>query len=232
MSAMRPSVTPPRRTQSPAGGLGSSRQKLQIAAAAALAILLIWGLWPSAASRVTNLDSRGTAVVAFGDSLTAGYGASPGEDYPTRLAAAMSQPVVNAGRSGDTSESALGRLETDVLAANPRVVIVGLGGNDFLRGEPISRTEANLRTIVKRIQDGGAMVVLLGFEFPSLGANYGNMYARVAKEEGCLLVADVMDGILNDRSLKSDEIHPNAKGYALMAERIAGPVRELLEKTE
>jgi acyl-CoA thioesterase I len=207
-------------------------RKLQIAVAVAVAVLLAWIFWPSASSRVTNLDSRGTALVAFGDSLTAGYGASPGEDYPTRLGTAMSQPVVNAGRSGDTSESALGRLESDVLATNPRLVIVGLGGNDFLRGEPITRTEANLRAIVKRIQGAGAMVVLLGFEFPSLGANYGNMYARVAKEEGCLLVEDVMDGILNDRSLKSDEIHPNAKGYALMAERIEGPVKDLLAKAE
>ena len=74
------------------------------------------------------------------------------------------------------------------------------------------------------------MVVLLGFSFPSMGANYASMYERVADEERCLLVPRVLKGILTDRSLKSDDIHPNARGYALMAERIAPQVEKLLEE--
>jgi lysophospholipase L1-like esterase len=76
------------------------------------------------------------------------------------------------------------------------------------------------------------MVVLLGFTFPSLTADYESMYERVAAEEGCLLVPNVMKGILRDPALKSDEIHPNARGYALMAERIAPPVGKLLKKAD
>ena len=72
------------------------------------------------------------------------------------------------------------------------------------------------------------MVILLGFRFPSLNANYESMYERVAEDEQCLLIEDLLDGILSNPSLKSDEIHPNARGYALMAERVAGPTEKLL----
>ena len=91
-------------------------------------------------------------------------------------------------------------------------MIVGLGGNDFLRGVEISTTETNLRTIIHKIHAGGAMVILLGFNFPSLSANYEKMYERVASEEGCLLIPRLLRGIITDPSLKSDEIHPNARG--------------------
>jgi len=198
------------------------------AAAAVVAILAAWVLWPSATAK--NLDSRGANIIAFGDSLTAGYGAGSGEDYPSRLSAQINAPVINAGVSGDTTEAALARIEADVLTRDPRIVIVGLGGNDFLRQVPISTTEANLRAIVRRIQDAGAMVVLLGFDFPSFGPKYDDMYERVADEEGCLFVGDVLAGILRDPALKSDEIHPNARGYEKMAQRVAGPLAKLIRK--
>jgi acyl-CoA thioesterase-1 len=198
--------------------------------AALLALLLLWFLFPSKYSRVRNLQSNGTNIIAFGDSLTAGYGAGAGEDYPSGLAKVLGREVINAGVSGDTTDSALARLDADVLQRSPRIVIVGLGGNDFLRGAPIASTEANLRAIVKQIQLSGAMVVILGFNFPSLTASYGKMYKRVASDEGCLLIPDLLDGIIGNPSLKSDEIHPNAKGYALMAERVSGPLRKLMKK--
>jgi lysophospholipase L1-like esterase len=205
-------------------------RRVTIAAAAVAVALLLWLVWPSPYSRVANLGSRGTNLIAFGDSLTAGYGAAAGEDWPTRLSALIGQPIINAGVSGDTTEAALARIEPDVLSRDPRIVIVGLGGNDFLRGIPIATTEANLRTIVRRIEASGAMVALLGFRFPSLSADYESMYKRVAREEHGLLIAGVLSGILTDESLKSDAIHPNARGYALMAERIAGPVRKLVKR--
>jgi lysophospholipase L1-like esterase len=179
---------------------------------------------------VANLDSRGSNIIAFGDSLTAGYGASAGEDFPSRLSNLIGVNVLNAGVSGDTTEEALARIETDVLAHDPRIVIIGLGGNDYLRGVTISTTEGNLRTIVRKIHDAGAMVVLLGFRFPSLNANYEEMYKRVASDERCLFIPRMLRGILTDPSLKSDEIHPNARGYQLMAERISGPVQKLIKK--
>jgi acyl-CoA thioesterase-1 len=203
-----------------------------VLAAGLVVILVVWALWPSPYSRVANLQSRGSAIIAFGDSLTAGYGAPASEDYPSRLSNLIGAAVLNAGVSGDTTETALARLDPDVLARDPRIVIVGLGGNDFLHGVAISTTEANLRTIIRKIHDAGAMVIILGFRFPSLSANYEEMYARVAREERCLLIPDVLDGILRDQSLKSDEIHPNGRGYQLMAERVSGPCKKLIRKAE
>lgn len=203
------------------------------AAVAAVALALaLWAVWPSSISKVKNLASSGSTVIAFGDSLTAGYGAGAGEDYPSALSGMIGRAVVNAGVSGETTEDALGRLDADVLARDPRVVLVGLGGNDFLRSVPIASTEANLRSIVIRIQGAGAMVILLGFRFPSLAASYEKMYERVGSEEGALLIPDLLDGILRDPSLKSDDIHPNGRGYQLMAERIAGPTKTLIRKAD
>ena len=187
-------------------------------------------LLTACAPKVTNLDSRGTEIIAFGDSLTAGYGAAAGEDYPSVLSTIMGATIINAGVSGDTTESALARLDTAVLERNPRIVLLGLGGNDFLRSVPQSETEQNLRTIVRKTQARGAMVVLLGFRFPTLGPSYEDMYERVAEEEGCLLIPDLMDGILRDPALKSDAIHPNARGYRMMAERVADPLRKLIAR--
>jgi acyl-CoA thioesterase-1 len=79
------------------------------------------------------------------------------------------------------------------------------------------------------MQGAGAMVVLLGFRFPSLTANYESMYKRVAKEEGCLLIEKTLSGILTDPALRSDQIHPNARGYELMAQRMSAPLKKLLK---
>ena len=208
-----------------------SRQA-QVATGAVVLAIAIWALWPSPYTRVTNLNSHGANIIAFGDSLTAGYGAQPGEDWPARLSTMIGATVINAGVSGDTTDAAAERLDNDVLARDPRIVIVGLGGNDYLRQAPIATTEENLHRIIRKIQSAGAMVVLLGFNFPSLSANYGKMYAKVAKDEGCLLIPDLLDGIESNQSLKSDEIHPNARGYQLMAERIAKPCQKLIRKAD
>lgn len=208
------------------------RRALALSAAVLLLIVVIWAVWPSGFARVANLDSRGSAIVAFGDSLTAGVGAAAGEDYPSKLQGALGAPVLNAGVSGDTSAAALARLDADVLARDPRIVIVGLGGNDFLQSVPLASTEESLRAIVRRIHGAGAMVVLLGFRFPSLRSSYEEMYERIAEKEGCLLVRDVFDGILSDPSLRSDQIHPNARGYAILAGRVADPLRELIERAD
>jgi len=232
----------PSRSPAPAGGRGGVRrstgavkalsfQRWQIVVAAVTLVLVVWWLWPSGLRGVKNLDSSGSAIIAFGDSLTAGYGAAETEAYPAQLSRTSGLTVGNAGVSGDTTESALARIDK-VLSQQPRIAIVGLGGNDFLRSVPIASTESNLRTIVKRLQGAGAMVVVLGFQFPSLSANYEKMYERVAEEEGCLLIGDVLDGILSDPKLKSDEIHPNAKGYGVLAERVEQPLKALIKKAD
>ena len=105
--------------------------------------------------------TTGESIVAFGDSLVAGQGAGPGQDFVSVLSTRLGIPVINAGRNGDTTSAALARLDRDVLAWNPRIVIVLLGGNDFLRRVPGEETFGNLGTIVADIRRHGSAVVLV-----------------------------------------------------------------------
>ncbi|OGQ78246.1 MAG: hypothetical protein A3F90_00445 [Deltaproteobacteria bacterium RIFCSPLOWO2_12_FULL_60_19] len=181
-------------------------------------------------SDIRNLSSRGENIVCFGDSLTEGVGAGSGEDYPSLLSRQIAQPVINAGRRGDTSADGLARLDREVLERNPRLVIVLFGGNDFLRTIPAGETKKNLAEIVKRIHERGAMVVVAGLRLGLFTDEYGPIYREIAEKNGALYIPEVLEGILNDPKLKSDAIHPNAAGYRLMAERIVEQVKPLLEE--
>jgi len=175
---------------------------------------------------VVNLyEAKGSTLVCFGDSLTAGAGADILESYPRQLQARVKLTVINAGVSGDTTASALLRLEEEVLLYQPRIVIVELGGNDFIRRVPPSETFDNLSRIIDKIQEKKAIVMLLVMP---LGVNYENAYKRLGRQKGCLVMEDLMKEIFEDKSLMADELHPNAAGYKLMAERIAGTLKELL----
>ena len=183
-------------------------------------------------SSVRNLGSPGENVICFGDSLTEGVGARTGEDYPSILAQHLQQPVISVGRRGDTAAHGLSRLERDVLNRNPRLVIVLFGGNDFLRRVPLSKTSRDLEEIVKRIQQQGAMVVLVGLRLGLFTDEYGPVYKKIAKQYEALYIPRVLKGILSDPKLKSDSIHPNGAGYRLMAERILKQVRPLLQEAD
>ena len=182
--------------------------------------------------KIRNLGSAGQTIVCFGDSLTEGVGAGQGEDYPSVLSRLIAAPVVNAGHRGDTTAAALERLASDVLDKNPRLVIVLLGGNDFLRQVPIGDTQKNLQAIVQRIQERGAMVVITGMKLGLFTDEYGAMMENIAEKFGALLVPQVAKGILTDSKLKSDPIHPNGAGYRLIAERVAVKVKPLLERAD
>jgi lysophospholipase L1-like esterase len=199
-------------------------------AAIALLVLPLGGCrrsWP-----ITNAYPSGANVIAFGDSLTQGYKVGPGEGWPEQLSAIVDRPILNRGLSGDTTGDALARLERDVLAQDPRVVLVCLGGNDMLRRMPVDQQFDNLRTIVRRIQDRGALVVLIGTEgFKILDSvDYGARYEALARETGSVYIPDLMDGVLTDRSSMVDQIHPNGRGYAKIARRIADEAGEYLAR--
>ncbi len=181
---------------------------------------------------IRNIRSSGESIICFGDSLTEGVGAGSGEEYPTVLSRQLALPVINAGLRGDTSAQALERLSTSVLNKNPRLVIVLLGGNDFLRQVPRQETRKNLAEIVRRIQDAGAMVVVAGLRLGFFTDEYGPIFEETARQFGALYVGQVMKGILNDSSLRSDPIHPNGAGYRLIAERIAEKIMPLLREAD
>jgi acyl-CoA thioesterase-1 len=183
-------------------------------------------------SKVRNLHSAGETIICFGDSLTEGVGANPGEDYPSLLSRLLGAPVVNAGVRGDTTAAALERLSAEVLSKNPRLVIVLLGGNDFLRRRPRGETRKNLEEIVQRVQAQGAMVAIAGIRLGVFGDDYAEIFEPIAERFGALYIPEVTKGILTDSSLRSDPIHPNGKGYRLIAERIADKIGPLLREAD
>ncbi len=179
--------------------------------------------------RLTNEHPQGTAVVAFGDSLTAGYQVGEADSYPAQLASRLGREIVNRGVSGNTTADGLARLDRDVLSESPGVVLLSLGANDMLRKQPIDDTFANLRTIVDRLQARGALVILIGVEgYPLVHGDYGSRYRELARETGCVYVPDMLDDVFGDPALMYDQIHPNAKGYAKIAARLESEVGRYL----
>ena len=179
-------------------------------------------------------------IVAFGDSLTAGYGVPPDDSYPGRLAArirAEGYPyrVANAGVSGDTTAGGLRRVDW-VLQLKPDVVIVALGANDGLRGQDVGRIRANLDQIVARFQASGAAVLLAGMRLPP---NYGRAYAQdfqrafetVAKARNAPLMPFLLEGVAAEPALNQlDGVHPTAAGYRIVADRLWEHLRPLLRR--
>lgn len=181
--------------------------------------------------RIVNDTPQGVALVAFGDSLTAGYQVGEADTYPAQLARLVDRPIVNRGASGDTTADGLARLDRDVLSESPRVVLLSLGANDMLRRQPVEDTFANLRRMVDRIQSRGALVVLIGVEgFPLVHGDYGKRYRELARETGCVYVPDMLDGVLGDPALMYDQFHPNAAGNAKIARRLESEVGDYLKR--
>ena len=168
-------------------------------------------------SAIVNRVPSGEAIVCFGDSLTYGTGASKGMDYPAQLSRMIGLPVINAGVPGDTTATALDRLD-GLLDTQPRAVLITLGGNDLKNGISQQTAFANLRSIIRSIQAGGALVVIGGIEIPFYGKGFGDAYRELAEESGAVLVPNVFAGIMGTRSLMSDPIHPNSQGYTVMAQ--------------
>lgn len=165
-------------------------------------------------------------IVAFGDSLTHGTGASTDTAYPAVLATLTGRTVINAGVPGDTTTTALQRLPAVLDAHKPRLVLLCLGGNDMLRKHPEAETENNLRLLVQTIRSSGAEVVLIGVPAPKLFGGAPDFYARVAKDLRLPLEDEIFVEVLKDNRLKADPIHANAAGYRVVAERLAELLRE------
>jgi acyl-CoA thioesterase-1 len=169
-------------------------------------------------------------VVFLGDSLTAGYGLEERQAYPVLVKASLEKAghpvrIVNAGVSGDTTAGGLARLDW-LLSQKPDVVVVGLGGNDGLRGLPLAEAETNLREIVRRTKASGAKVLLLGMQIPpNYGPEYAKgfaeMYPRIAKELEVPLVPFLLEGVGGIARLnQADGLHPTAEGQVKVAETV------------
>jgi acyl-CoA thioesterase-1 len=188
----------------------------------------------------SSAAATGRVVAVLGDSLTAGLGVAPDEAYPALLEARLKREgydyrVINAGVSGDTSSGGLRRLDW-VLRLRPDVVVVALGANDGLRGQPVAVLRDNLIAIVERARTGGARVLLAGMRVPP---NYGAAYTRdfaavfpeVARRTNVALVPFLLEGVAAEVRLnQGDGIHPNAEGQRAVAEHLWPHLRPLLVK--
>ena len=160
-------------------------------------------------------------VLAFGDSLTHGTGASHSESYPAVLERLIGRRVVAAGVPGEVSQAGLARLPEVLEQVQPRLLILCHGGNDFLRKLPETQAAANVREMVKLARDRGIAVLLVGVPKLGLTASPAPFYSDIANEFRIPYEGSVLKSVLTDNELKSDWVHPNAKGYARIAQSLA-----------
>lgn len=180
-----------------------------------------------------TLLAPGSTVLALGDSLTFGSGAAPDGAYPAQLAALTGWTLINAGVPGDTAAQAMDRLPALLAEHRPALVIVSIGGNDFLRRVPAADTEGAIRRSVTYAREAGAQVLLVAVPEPSIGAALGAalsdhpLYARLADELRLPLHAGGWARVLANENLRADRIHANAAGYRVFAEGLAATLRDL-----
>lgn len=173
---------------------------------------------------------KGSTVLALGDSLTYGYGAAPAAAYPVQLAMLTGWKVINGGVSGDTTADALARLP-ELMRQHPKLVIISIGGNDFLRKLPESTTCANIGKIIQTVQTASIPAVLVAIPHFTVGALFGKLsdhpfYQEIAEQYRIPLLSGAWSEILGDKDLKSDQIHANAEGYRKFAELLKAFLEE------
>jgi len=195
-------------------------------------------------------------LVCFGDSLTAGYGATtPGTDnkkksYPAFLQKKIKIPVINAGVSGNTTAQGLSRVKDDVLSKNPQIVIIELGANDLFQGIPLSTTQNNLQNIITMINNGSRKIYIAKFYTETIARTmfaallkitdyneqtvllnqYDTMFNTLAISNNVVLIDDIWAGVWG--IYMSDSMHPNAKGYEIMADKYFNVLKPYLEAND
>jgi len=176
---------------------------------------------------IKNYPSSGANIIAFGDSLVQGVGSTDGNDFVSLLSNQLGVPIENLGRGGDMTSTALTRLD-DVLKRDPKIVLVLLGGNDYIRRISKEETFSNLGKMIEAIQNKGSVVILLGVRGGILRDNYEKDYRELSKEYQTAYVPNVLDDVIGKAGLMSDTIHPNNEGYKVIADRIYPVIRDLI----
>lgn len=194
--------------------------------------LILLNSCQSSIDNITNINcATGEQILVLGDSITAGYGLEPEQAYPYLLSQKLNLPIVNRGVSGDTTADGLARLSKDILSEKPWIVIIGLGGNDFLKKVPKQLTEQNLKSIISQIQAENAITILLGMNLGLFTDEYKDLYQSLAEETGSYLIPQILKGIIdNPKHRQQDIIHPNAIGQEILADKIAQALKPLLDE--
>ena len=196
--------------------------------------VLILNSCQSKFDNIANINNgTGENILILGDSITAGYGLKQKQAYPYLLSQKINLPIVNLGVSGDKTSDALARLSEDVLKEQPWMVIVALGGNDFLKKVSKTVTEQNLKEIISQVQAKKAITVILGMNLGLFTDEYKDLYQRIAEETGSYLIPQVLKGIIdNPKHRQQDIIHPNKIGQEILADKIAKSLDPLLKQAK
>lgn len=200
------------------------KRRVSLALAGGLALAVLVGCGKKASITAGTAVPAGATVLALGDSLTFGTGATPATAYPTVLARLSGWNVVNAGIPGHTSAQALERLPGLLADHQPALVIVSIGGNDLLRRQDETALRDNLRRTLAAVREAGAQALLVAVPRPTLAARVTGslddhpLYAEIASEAAVPLHAEGWSAVLAEDRLKSDAIHANAAGYEAFAQ--------------
>lgn len=180
----------------------------------------------SSQPRLTPLKPTDT-ILAFGDSLTYGTGATPETSYPADLERLIGIKVVNAGKPGEETRDGLARMEHEMSVNSPQLVLICFGGNDFLHKRSYGDIQDNLKKMILYIQQRGAQVVLISVPRPSLNMDIPVLFTRLGKELNVPVENKLLANLLEQPELKSDYIHLNAAGYQKMAEELANFLKKV-----
>ena len=177
---------------------------------------------------IANYPSNGTDIVAFGDSLVEGVGSTQGNDFVSLLSKKIGQPIINLGHSGDTTADGVVRID-ELNKYKPKIVILLLGGNDYLKRIPATETFKNLEIIIKNIEARGAIVILVGVRGGILNDHFDSEFKNLRDKYHTAFVSDILSGLIGNTKYMSDGIHPNDVGYGMISERIYSVLVKLIK---
>ncbi|PCI20313.1 arylesterase [Candidatus Wolfebacteria bacterium] len=180
--------------------------------------------------QVEKHDRSSYEIIAFGDSLVKGFGVLEDKNFTSLLEQRIGIPILNKGIIGDTTETALERLEEDLLFLNPQIVIVLIGGNDVLHYIPVEQTFDNIEHILEKITENGATPLLVGIRGGIFIDRYKESYEVLVTKTQTRFVPDILSGILFNYNFMFDFIHPNARGHEVIADRLEPEVRRLIRE--
>jgi acyl-CoA thioesterase I len=206
-----------------------SGRKWWIAAVLVCIAAVVWFFLRTSADYANYPPIATGPWVAFGDSLTEGFGATEGNDYPAVLGRKLGVTIQNLGRTGETTSDGLKRLD-EIAELRPRVVLLCFGGNDSLNQESRAQTFVNLARMIDRLHQEGSFVVLIGIRSASLRDQNEKHFAKLAREKRVLYVPDMLQGLTFKPVYMSDAVHPNDAGYQTIAERLEKKLRPVLPK--
>jgi len=193
----------------------------------------------STATTASQSSSTAKKILVLGDSLSAGLGVDYDQSWPLLVQkeinnADYNYTVINAGISGDTTSGGLSRLPKLISQHNPEILILELGGNDGLRGTPLSAVEKNLRKMIELSNQSGIIVLMMGVQLPpnygvSYTTSFESIFANLSKEFGLVLVQGELAGMVKNGLMQPDGIHPNVAGHIMVQQAVWKDLKGLLQ---